>query len=927
LNRFVKSTLVIDKSKEISKTGSIILVHKILRDNAEKFKTLKSKNYTFSYAEEIFATISQLKASQIGYEEMLKFSSTNLQLKDKILDLALIYEEYTNLKGGLLDASDCFLLATMNIKKAYQNRTILFVGFDDYTAIEYAALEQLAQINEVNIINYFCKGNNQYFYNREVTERLEHIALVATLPIEIENCNPSLDDLHTFLQDNLFGIKKANANFGGIGTYSTNNATSEIEFVARDIKSKILAGKHYADFGVAIFGMASYKEILKEIFKKYDINFYIDEEIYLKNSVFYKFLCSLFKYQTEYYNLPHLIDVINSPFFVLEDERKIKLIEKLQSIKFNGDINAFNLGDELLEEERALKEFLQIFNLRKDADIDCLIESLCAVDANLNFDAVFASLVEKEENLQNKILLEKSKQIVFDAFDEMQKFYSGAKLDVVFEIFMRLADVVKINNVPLMLDAVKVVDANNCMEVFDELYLMNCTYETAPTLKADCGIILDAEIDELNFCNKLSPSIQHINRLAKLRLFNTALMFNTALNITYSNTASELVTALKGMLPVQELTMPQGILSLMDYVETIYSLGLLDAEESAKQNKNLTQLGETGLKAFENLTSISASHLEDYFKCPFYAFMNRTLHIEPRPKNDVLPFEIGNIMHDLLHRYYDKNKNVGNKQEFCRNFVLEFIEKDARLKVNANSPILTNLIKEAVRVLDGVDYIDSKSEFVPEKFEFKFGGKQGLTLDGTDLNGAVDRIDKTDDYMRIVDYKTGKAEASLKELYYGNKLQLFLYACAMENYFKSPVVGMFYLQLHNAFQDSEDNPYVLDGFFENTEEVVHSLDKTLQAQTSSDVVRLSLTKKGLANTKSTRPRTPQELQQLKQYSKNVATQAIKEIKSGFIQPKPTEVKLMCEYCPYQHVCLKGCNDIKAREDQSVDMSSFGGANE
>ncbi len=926
LNRFVKSTLTIDKTKEISKTGSIILVHKILRDNAKKFKALKSKNYTFSYAEEIFATISQLKASQIGYEEMLKFSSNNLQLKDKILDLALIYEEYTHLKGALLDASDCFLLATMNIKKAYENRTILFVGFDDYTAIEYATIEQLATTNELNIINCFCKSNNQYIYNREVIEQLQHIAQVSTLPIEVEDCHVALDDLHNFMQSNLFGIKKVDAKLDGVGTYSTNKVESEIEFVARDIKSKILAGKHYGDFGVAIFGMENHKENLKEIFKKYEINYYIDEEIYLKNSIFYKFLCSLFKYQTEYFNLPHLIDVINSPFFVLEDDGKIKLIEKLQTVKFNGDFNSFSLGEELAEEEKALKEFLQNFNLAKDADINCLVETLIEADKNLHFDDVIESLIEKEANLQNKILLEKSKQIVFDAFDEMKKFYFDAQLDVVFEIFIRLSDVVKVNNVPLMLDAVKVLDAGNCLEVFDELYLVNCTYETAPSLKADCGIILDSEIDELNFCNKLSPSIQHINRLAKLRLFNTALMFNHVLNITYSSTASELVTALKSMLPVQELTLPQGILSATDYYETAYKLGVKVEGDNLAQNKNFSVLSSTGLKAFESLKAISPSHLEDYFKCPFYCFLNRTMQVKPRLENDVLSLDVGNILHGLLCEYYTKKKQVGDRKEFCKNFVLNFINKDGRLKINANSPILHNLIDEAERVLDGVDNIDKKSNFAPSKFEYKFNKVEGLKLDNVDVYGVVDRIDESDEGIRIIDYKTGKADANLKELYYGNKLQLFLYACAMQKHLNKEVKGMFYLQLHNAFQDVGATPYKLDGFFENTEEVVHSLDNTLDAKGKSDVVNMSLTKDFVAR-KSDHALTEQEMQYLKNYSINVATKAVKEIKSGYIQPNPTKVKLMCDYCPYKHVCLKDSNGIKPREVLGVEKDSFGGAND
>jgi ATP-dependent helicase/DNAse subunit B len=69
--------------------------------------------------------------------------------------------------------------------------------------------------------------------------------------------------------------------------------------------------------------------------------------------------------------------------------------------------------------------------------------------------------------------------------------------------------------------------------------------------------------------------------------------------------------------------------------------------------------------------------------------------------------------------------------------------------------------------------------------------------------------------MRIIDYKSGKANASLKELYYGHKLQLFLYSSAIENITKNKVVGCFYLPLHNDYTREIGNSYALNGFFIN----------------------------------------------------------------------------------------------------------------
>ena len=110
LNRFAKKSCVVDKANQISKVGSILFIHKILNDNFDKLEVLQNKVYSFSYAEDIFRTIGQLKASKISFEEMKNFSSPDVRLSGKIKDLALIYEEYEKNKAGLIDASDMFLM-------------------------------------------------------------------------------------------------------------------------------------------------------------------------------------------------------------------------------------------------------------------------------------------------------------------------------------------------------------------------------------------------------------------------------------------------------------------------------------------------------------------------------------------------------------------------------------------------------------------------------------------------------------------------------------------------------------------------------------------------------------------------------------------------------------------------------------------------
>ena len=200
LNRFAKRNCDVDSDKQISKTGSLLLIHRVLNENIEKFKTFRSKAYSFSYAENIFNTISQLKASKINPNEMENFVSGNDELNDKIHDLALVYKAYEDLKAGLLDSSDVFLMSAFTVSNGLNNAKILFVGFDDFTAVEYTIIERLAEGNNVYVINQKSNGSNKYIFNNEMETQLKNIAYVNNFPFKVEKLGEYGSDLKKFLQ-------------------------------------------------------------------------------------------------------------------------------------------------------------------------------------------------------------------------------------------------------------------------------------------------------------------------------------------------------------------------------------------------------------------------------------------------------------------------------------------------------------------------------------------------------------------------------------------------------------------------------------------------------------------------------------------------------------------------------------------------------
>lgn len=945
LNRFAKKNCFIPKDKQISKVGSILLIYKILNENSVDLEILRNRRYSFEYAEEIFNTITQLKASKISFDEMFMFDSQNEQLTKKIHDLAKIFQLYETYKAGLLDSSDLFLLSSLTVADNRENAKILFVGFDDFTAIEYTIIERLAISCEVNIINYYSKENNRYIYNNQVFDKLRNIAYINELQFDVvnEETNKSEINLKQFLSNNLFGIKndKFTIKNETVKIYSGKDFRDEIEFVARIIRQKTFNGNQFSSSGVAVFDLQGKEEVIKEIFSKYEINYYIDSKFQLNQSIFYKFLLSLLKFNLEGYSLIHLIDLINSPFYDEKFEIKQMLIEKLSSIKFRGyKLSNIAVDENLIKAREKLQDFINLILIDKNTNISDLIKRLEKINEILRIEEILNEIANKKSEITDKIILNKSKEVVLNLLEDINRYYLDANLETVFDIYSHIASVVNINNLPQTLDAVKVIDANDCMEIFSDLYLVNCRFDNAPSLKFDCGIILDSEIAELNFKNKLSPTIAHINRLKKLELFNTSLMFEKNLTITYSHTMSDLIRELKQRLQVEIEGELIDLPALNDFSFGKYiALSKWDYIEFLSKNnknhkyfinfygnvKNFSQISSENKQIYDEMKTISASQLENYFKCPFYYFVYNILKIRPNIENDIQSLDVGNILHELLFVYYKKNKNVGDIYEFCKNQIFKIVDRDERLKINANSPTLINLIDEGVRVINGLNYIDENTLFKPLYFEFEFSNDKALHLNEVDLVGKIDRVDYYEDLMRIVDYKTGKAEAGLKELFYGNKLQLFLYSVAMENVIKKHTIGGFYLPLHNSYTREIGNSYSLKGFFENDERVVHALDARLQPGDKSDIVNVKMNKDFVASrTLGYKELNNDEMNSLKKYSIELSNNAIKEIKSGYIEPTPSSLSKPCEYCPYAHICMRATNGIKYRQSKKILPSSFKG---
>ena len=944
----------------ISKLGSIILLKKILTEKKDELRMFNSPSFSYNYSDTLFRTIVQFKASNISSEDMdwEKISSPSLQ--NKIYDLSIILKEYENQKAGLIDACDRLNMFALNINKSetIKNTNFFFLGFDDFTAQGYSVIEQLIKNSLcVNVAVYSNKSYNKNNYINEVQEHLISIAYNQNLPLEFYENDYTDDNIHSFLADNLLSIKQSNLdlNSNAIQLFNGKNFIDEIEYIARDIRQKVINGSPFKDFGVAVYELEKYKDQIKSTFEKYELSYYIDSSSSLLNTSYFKFFVNYTSLFVNNFQLENIIQLINSEFIEFPIHIKTKLNQTLKEINFSGNLKYLNLDEEFDSYLDFLKTLINDFEIKPDYDINNLTTIFNSLKSHLNIDEKLEFMANSCTDIFNKKILMQAPNSFNLLLDEITRFYPSCQVKDILDILKSGAKEQQIKPIPQSIDCVQVLDASEIMTDFDQLYIANCTHSTSPSLIQDIGIILDKDIHSLEFKNKLSPTISHLNKLAKFKTLNSFQMFNNNLTISMSiHSSSEQSDIVKDLInrvsinstpievsEIENTTHSYKALTKWDLIEFVSKTKIPESSEILKTyglaNFSLTNNLSNETLSNINFNEISCSALENYFKCPMLYYLNNTLRLKQERQQGIAMVDVGNMIHDLAENFYHiKDRNNLDIYKFCINTLEKYMNSDKKLASFINTPIYINLINEAYRFLNHLKYLDKNCEFVPSYFEFSFDKNSKLNFPiSTDvyLRGKIDRIDLYGDYIRIIDYKTGNVDASLKDLYYGKKLQLFLYANLAQKLFNKKLAGTFYLPVKNSILSDESiAPYKLTGFYLNNNDLITAYDKNILTTRKSNLMNMSLkTDNSIkVDSRSTKILTPNKFQDLLNYSKNVSNKAIGEIKSGYIAPSPIkfdEQSNSCNYCPYLAVCRKNSMNVKYRNVHKITLNNFGGKNE
>ena len=339
-----------------------------------------------------------------------------------------------------------------------------------------------------------------------------------------------------------------------------------------------------------------------------------------------------------------------------------------------------------------------------------------------------------------------------------------------------------------------------------------------------------------------------------------------------------------------------------------------------------------------SLSSMSVSRLQDFAACPFRHFVKEGLRPEEKKEWKIEPKDKGNFYHAALEAFSKKaykHANYPNISQQESDSLMEqageeilseikdlpFLDSD-RSKTRARA-FIRDCKQTAWTLTRGLQ----KSSFVIFKVELEFGKVGGLMpvmiklKDGSTiyLTGKIDRLDACESageqYMRIIDYKTGSIRLSPEDIFAGLQLQLLIYLKAVSGEKSAVPAGVFYQRVvsslideteesleQEVLQNKKDAYLTMSGIALKDYDVFYLMD--------AGDPPLSLGKlfnKNESPAKGKMLASEEEMQWLMDFAVKKAEELAEQIKSGSISASPAVDKYgagPCDYCDYAGICRK-----------------------
>ncbi len=279
--------------KLLGDCDKIILMNRVLSSLEDELLVWGKYAHSLNFSKSILNTIGEFKSNAITSNDIKKaaFEAESKNLQNKLLDIALIYENYDAILGEkFIDPMDKLTKVYRDLEKVeyFKNKTVFFDSFKAFTGQQFKIIERI--LNQADDVFVAINNDTQrqldfdVFYNlRSNVARLEAMVKKVELdtPLVLNAShyeNPKLSSLERLMAGNDITADLSDT----ITVCKCETAFDEVEFALRNIRRLVREeGYRFKDFVIIARDTENYQQAIEYVSKKNEISCFYDKKISL----------------------------------------------------------------------------------------------------------------------------------------------------------------------------------------------------------------------------------------------------------------------------------------------------------------------------------------------------------------------------------------------------------------------------------------------------------------------------------------------------------------------------------------------------------------------------------------------------------------------------------------------------------------------
>ena len=571
-----------NEADTLSKLGAVMLIEMLILQHRAELVCFDKTQLTIAFAESVYSAIMQLKACRISPQilsEKLPLIES-ISLRKKMQDILLIYEAYERYKiGKFYDSCDRLNLLSQTILAGGSlGQDYHFCGTDSMTDVEFDVVSALIQkSNSVSFGVMIAEEGQQNadLIKSDVLDKLRLFSKSQNYVPNIVRAKSDRPDFTGHILRNVLAVtpQKMSISNGEVEVYEAGNPRLEVEFVASDILQFVREGARYRDFSINCANMEVYEPLLRNVFGKMGIPFWIDCPTALSATEMGKFISAVVDFAGDGFQAKDIYRFVSNSLcnFTQSDRELFENVTTCYGITgesllapekpHNKDAN-FDKYLELNQKLAPLYEFCEVAKTSSTVAqyVTALNVLLEKFDVAQNLSGLAQALKEDGDLFRSSIARQNYKKFE-SIFDVLGSVLGEFECD--FAEFVKIlrsgVSQKSINPLPISVDCVRI--GQGSASAFDEVkhYYMLCAIEgKLPSFGSDVGLLADYDINELGRAGlRISPTVREKNALLRQEVINSFCYAKERLCVTYPISIDEEICT-----PASAVT---SLLTLFDY--------------------------------------------------------------------------------------------------------------------------------------------------------------------------------------------------------------------------------------------------------------------------------------------------------------------------------------------------------------------------